>query len=270
MLVIGARATRAGEYRQQGEAWTFIPAPLPPNPPVHVRGALSEALAAAEQAVAALDDAVRGSPDPAGVAWACLYRNEVLPPPTSGDGVREVSEGLAAANTAAYGAWCLRGEPLSLELVCRLHAMLLSGGRGEERHPGRFRTTQNWLGNSPMRRAVFLPPPVAVMHDALANMEEFFADLTMPGLLQCGLVHAQFVTIHPFADGNGRLARLLVPLLLMAWEMMGAPALSVTGILRQQRAEYHRWLMAVRDRGDWEGWLTFFLNAVATAATVTN
>src|SRR5262249_38496807 len=113
----------------------------------------------------------------------------------------------------------------------------------------------------------FLPPPVAVMHDALANMEAFCADLTLPALLQCGLVHAQFLTVHPFADGNGRLARLLVPLLLVARGGLGAPALSVTGRLRQQRAEYYRRLMAVRDRGDWEGWLAFFLNAVATAAT---
>jgi Fic family protein len=140
--------------------------------------------------------------------------------------------------------------------------------RGVERRPGEFRTSQNWIGsaNAPLSQASFVPPPVHEMQAALDNFERFLHSVAMPALVQCGLAHAQFETIHPFLDGNGRVGRLLITFLLVHRRVLQRPLLYVSHYLKRYRAEYYDRLMAIREAGDWEGWLRFFLRGVAETA----
>ena len=151
----------------------------------------------------------------------------------------------------------------------------MQGVRGGERNPGEFRTSQNWIGpqNCTLRDALFVPPPPHEMMSALGNLEKFLHEQdALPALVQCGLAHAQFETIHPFLDGNGRVGRLLITLLLCERKILAHPLLYLSVYLKAHRSEYYDRLMAVRTSGDWEGWLRFFLRGVAevsVAATQT-
>jgi Fic family protein len=164
-----------------------------------------------------------------------------------------------------HGLERLAHLPLSLRLIREIHGVLLQGSRGGEKTPGEFRKSQNWIGPAgcTLATAAFVPPPVAVMNDALANLESFLHDATLPVLLQCGLAHAQFETIHPFLDGNGRVGRLLITFLLCARAVLQRPLLYLSYFLKQHRQEYYDRLTAIRQQGDWEGWLRFFLRGVA-------
>lgn len=182
--------------------------------------------------------------------------------------VEEVVNYVAAMN---YGLERLREFPLSLPLIQEIHARLLRGVRGQEREVGQFRRSQNWIGaaNSSLANALFVPPPPHEMRAALDNFEkflhldEFFPGQRIPVLIQCGLMHAQFETIHPFLDGNGRVGRLLITFLLCEREVLSRPLLYLSLYLKEHRAAYYDRLMAVRLEGDWEGWLKFFLRGVA-------
>jgi Fic family protein len=168
-----------------------------------------------------------------------------------------------------YGLERLKDFPLSLRLLREIHARLLVEGRGAERNPGEFRATQNWVGPAgcSLNPAVFVPPPIPEMHDALADLEKFIhAQNALPVLLKCGLVHCQFETIHPFLDGNGRLGRLLITFFLCQQGILQRPVLYLSYYLKQHRQEYYDRLMAVREKGDWEGWLRFFLRGVMDIA----
>lgn len=169
---------------------------------------------------------------------------------------------VAAMN---HGLQRLPQLPLSLRLIREIHGVLLHGTRGGEKTPGEFRKSQNWIGpgGCTLATASFVPPPVAAMTDALANLETFLHDTTLPVLLQCGLAHAQFETIHPFLDGNGRVGRLLITFLLCSREVLQRPLLYLSYFLQQNRLEYYDRLTAIRQQGDWEGWLKFFLRGVA-------
>jgi len=186
--------------------------------------------------------------------------------------VEEVVNYVRALNT---GLRRLGELPLSLRLIREIHATLMDGVRGANRDPGEFRRTQNWIGppNCTLMDATFVPPPVPEMHECLDRFERFLHDRkSFPPLIHCGLAHAQFETIHPFLDGNGRVGRLLITFLLCERDILKLPLLYLSVYLKSHRAEYYDRLTAIRDRGDWEGWLKFFLRGVeevSRAATTT-
>ena len=145
----------------------------------------------------------------------------------------------------------------------------MQGVRGAARDPGEFRRTQNWIGppGATLLNARFIPPPVPEMNDALGDLEKFLHDTdSLPALMHFGLVHAQFETIHPFLDGNGRIGRLLIAALFEHWELLAEPLIYLSGYLKQHQLEYYRLLSGIRTDGDWESWVTFFLEGVAIAA----
>jgi Fic family protein len=178
---------------------------------------------------------------------------------------KDVEEVVNYVRSINYGLARLMELPLSLRLIREIHAELLRGVRGAHRTPGEFRTSQNWIGpeNSTLTTATFVPPPPHEMHQALDNLEKFLHDSkSFPALIHCGLVHAQFETIHPFLDGNGRVGRLLITFLLCQQGVLQRPLLYLSHYLKRHWAEYYDRLMAIRNDGDWEGWLKFFLRGV--------
>jgi Fic family protein len=182
------------------------------------------------------------------------------------DDVEEVVNYVAAMN---YGLGRVRELPVSLRLIREIHGKLLAGVRGSERTPGEFRRSQNWIGPAgcTLQTAQFVPPPPAEMQDALGDLERFLHDpRPMPILVKVGLAHAQFETIHPFLDGNGRVGRLLITFLLCEREILRRPLLYLSYYFKRNRTEYYDRLQAVRERGDWEGWLKFFLRGVFEVA----
>lgn len=192
---------------------------------------------------------------------------------------RDVEEVVNYVRALNSGLRRLESLPLSLRLIREIHATLMKGVRGANRDPGEFRRSQNWIGpsNCTLKDATFVPPPVSEMHDALNALEKFLHDReSLPPLIHCGLAHAQFETIHPFLDGNGRVGRLLVTFLLCEREILSRPLLYLSVYLKAHRAEYYDRLTAIRTDGDWEGWLMFFLrgveevsrNATATARSI--
>lgn len=186
------------------------------------------------------------------------------------DAVAEIQNYVAALN---LGLRRLADLPVSLRLLREIHAELMSGMRGgtTDRTPGEFRRTQNWIGGSSPTNARFVPPPVEQMNAALHEWEvSIHTDDGLPPLVKIGLLHAQFETIHPFIDGNGRVGRLLITFLLTEWGILRHPLLYLSGFFRRHVDEYYRRLQRVRDDGDWEGWLAFFLDGVTeTAAEAT-
>ncbi len=177
----------------------------------------------------------------------------------------DVGEVVNYVDALNYGLARLADLPLSLRLIREIHARLLQDVRGGERYPGQFRTTQNWIGaeGSTLSQASFVPPPPNEMQTAMADLEQFLHDpAPMPALLKMGLAHAQFETIHPFLDGNGRVGRLLITFLLCHSGILRRPLLYLSYYFKLNRREYYDRLTAVRTKGDWEGWLKFFLKGV--------
>ena len=280
---------RAGRFAKQPQGHeSFIPEPLPPQPPIEFSTEMLAMLSAADQALGRLDGVIQTIPN-ADLFVAMYVRREAvlssqiegtqstlddllvadLEPSTPGlpDDVEEVLNYVRAMN---YGLDRLSSLPLSTRLIREIHAELLRSGRGALRSPGEFRNDQNWIGpdGAPIERATFIPPPVGEMHKALGDFERFLHKETeLPALIHVGLAHAQFETIHPFTDGNGRVGRLLITFLLAHRGALHRPLLYLSHYLRRNRAEYYDRLMAVRLRGDWEGWLRFFLIGVSETAT---
>lgn len=160
------------------------------------------------------------------------------------------------------------GLPISIRLLCEAHRLLLDGARGTGKQPGELRRSQNWIGGTRPGNAVFVPPPPEHVPDLLANLERFThdTDSELPPLVKVALMHAQFETIHPFLDGNGRIGRLLIAALFEHWGLLPEPLMYLSGYLKQHQAEYYRRLSIIRTEGDWESWVSFFLEGVATAA----
>lgn len=280
---------RAGNFTKQPQGYeAFIPEPLPPQPPVEFDTEMLGHLSAADLALGRLDGVIQTVPN-ADLFVAMYIRREAvlssqiegtqstlddllaadLEPNTPGlpNDVEEVINYVRAMN---YGLDRLSSLPLSTRLIREIHAELLRTGRGALRSPGEFRKDQNWIGpdNAPIQRATFVPPPVPDMHRALGDFERFLhREKELPALIHVGLAHAQFETIHPFTDGNGRVGRLLITFLLAHRGVLHRPLLYLSHYLRGNRAEYYDRLMAVRIRGDWEGWLRFFLVGVSETAT---
>lgn len=277
---------RAGHLVTQLEGYeAFEPTSLPPTPPIAYDDRLVRLLSDADQRVGRLDALATALPD-ADLFLAMYVRQEALlssriegtectlddiiasdlspSGPTSLD-VGEVVNYVAALG---HGIARLATLPLSNRLLREVHEVLLRTGRGSDKTPGEFRRTQNWIGQPgcTLAEANFVPPPVHVMNEALSDLEKFLHATDLPVLIVAGLAHAQFETIHPFLDGNGRSGRLLVSLLLHERTTLTKPVLYLSTYLKQHQQSYFRYLTAVREDGDWEGWLTFFLTGVSDAA----
>ena len=181
------------------------------------------------------------------------------------DDIREVSNYVDAM---MYGLERLQTLPMSLRLIREMHARLLQSGRGGTKDPGEFRRSQNWIGGTRPSNALFVPPPVTDLDGCLNAFERFMHDdqSRLPALIKAGLLHVQFETIHPFLDGNGRIGRLLVTLYLCVNGVLRKPLLYLSLYLKAHRKEYYRLLQEVREHGNWEGWLDFFLTGVAETA----
>ena len=281
-------STRAGRYVKQRTGYAaFIPAPLPPEPPIALEG-LQALLSRADQAVGRLDGVIQTVPNPDFFVYMYIRREAVLssqiegtqstledllavelePRPAWRRLPEDVDEVVRYVQAMNYGLNRLSDLPLSLRLIREIHRELLSGGRGSHRLPGEFRTTQNWIGpeKATLAEATFVPPPEHEMNEALHNFERFLHEDELPALVHAGLAHAQFETIHPFLDGNGRVGRLLITFLLVFGGVLHRPLLYLSVYLKRNRAEYYDRLMAIRNSGDWESWLRFFLTGVAQTA----
>jgi len=184
------------------------------------------------------------------------------------DDVEEVTNYLRAFRKVQDNLRDAAGLPISVRLLCDAHRLLLDGARGSGKQPGELRRSQNWIGGTRPGNAVFVPPPAAQVAELLADMERFIhAPSSLPPLVRIALVHAQFETIHPFLDGNGRIGRLLIAALMEHWQLLPQPLLYLSGYLKQHQSEYYRRLSSIRNEGDWEAWVAFFLEGVSVAAT---
>ena len=187
---------------------------------------------------------------------------------SNADDVEEVSNYLRAFQWAQSQLRSAQGLPLSVRLLSEAHRRLLDGARGVGKQPGELRRSQNWIGGTRPGNAAFVPPPAEQVPGLLADLERFIhAEQTdLPALVRVALVHAQFETIHPYLDGNGRIGRLLIAVLLEHWQLLPEPLMYLSGYLKQHQSKYYRRLSAIRTEGDWEGWVQFFLEAVQNAA----
>ena len=285
---------RSGSLVRQIEGYrAFIPASLPPDPPLVFDAETIGLLSRADRALGRLDGITSILPNPDLFVAMFVRKEAVLSSQIEGtqstlddvlqfelnevgvDLPKDVGEVVNYVNAMNHGLERLKELPLCLKLIREIHDRLLRGVRGGEKTPGDFRRTQNWIGpkNCTLRDASFVPPPVHEMHPALDNLERFLHDAeTFPVLVHCALAHAQFETIHPFIDGNGRVGRLLITFLLCQREILQRPLLYLSSYLKAHQAEYYDRLMAIRLSGDWEGWLRFFLRGVfqvSQAASVT-
>jgi Fic family protein len=276
--------TSAGGERVEA----FVPAPLPPAaPPLVFEGPLQGALESALLAVGRLDGVATLLPDPALFLYAYVRKEAVLSSQIEGtqstladlllfeldeapgvplDDVVEVSNYVAALE---HGLARLRdGFPLSTRLIREIHGVLLASGRGSGKDPGEFRRSQNWLGGTRPGNAVFVPPPHTRIPDCMGSLEQFLHEAGdgLPALVRAGLAHVQFETIHPFLDGNGRVGRLLITLLLCQAGILRDPLLYLSLYFKQHREAYYGHLDSVRRDGDWEAWLVFFLEGVRETA----
>ena len=277
-------ASRAGRYVKQPEGYrAFIPADLPPNPPINMDRELTKLLSDADRALGRLDGVTTVLPNPdlfvtMYVRHEAVFSSQIEGTQSTLEDVleyetnvrgetrpKDVEEVVNYVRAMNYGLERLGELPMSLRLLRLIHETLLANVRGGERTPGEFRKSQNWIGPSGclLKDADFVPPPPHEMNAALDNHEKFLHDTTsLPVLVHCGLAHAQFETIHPFLDGNGRIGRLLITLLLCERKVLQRPLLYLSYYLKAHRAQYYDRLMSIRNDGDWEGWLKFFLRGV--------
>lgn len=287
MNITSERSGRAVRTLTGYEA--FVPNPLPPNPPITIDSETQFFLSAADRKLGRLDGITRILPNP-DLFLAMYVKKEavlssqiegtqaslvdVLDVPVEGtasaekkSGVEDVVNYVRAMNR---GLEMLDELPLSLRLIREIHAILLQGVRGSDRNPGEFRTSQNWIGppGCTITDATFVPPPADEMLKAMGDLELFFYDSSelIPPLIKIALIHAQFETIHPFLDGNGRIGRLLITFWLCQQEILSKPLLYLSYYFKQNRAEYYDRLMDVRLKGDWENWIKFFLKGVETVS----
>ena len=264
----------------------FVPASLPPQPPVDLSG-MQPALERAILALGRLDSEARQLPDPDLFVYAYVRREAQLSSqiegtqsslsdlfeletegesPQQDDDVTEVSNYVAALE---HGLARIHGGfPLSNRLIRELHGILLRSGRGSEKLPGEFRHSQNWIGGSRPGNAVYVPPPHTAVEDCMAQLERFLhaEDDGISTIVRAGLAHAQFESIHPFLDGNGRVGRLLIAFVLHQSGVLRQPLLYLSLYFKQHRARYYDLLADLRHSGDWEAWLAFFVEGVRATA----
>ena len=283
-----AHSHRAGTYQIQTTGYrAYIPASLPPDPPVQINGELQSLLSEADLALGRLDGSIHILPDQDLFVLMYLRKEAVLSSQIEGtqsslqdlltaearifdpDRPRDVDEVVNYVQAMNYGLERLSSLPVSGRLIREIHARLLMGVRGAYLTPGEFRTSQNWIGppGCTLNDAVYVPPPPDQIAEDISKLERFIHDDTkLPLLIKIGLIHAQFETIHPFLDGNGRVGRLLITFLLCERDVLRKPVLYLSYFLKRHRTQYYAELQSVRDDGTWEQWLTFFLRGIVEAS----
>ena len=288
------RPGRAGRHVRQPNGYrAFIPEPLPPRPGIQFDEELQTLLSKADRALGRLDGSIQTLPDPDLFVFMYVRKEavlssqiegtqaslhdvlnaeaKILDPSRPGD-VNEVLNYIEAMN---YGMDRLKSLPVSIRLIREIHERLVAGVRGQFQQPGEIRTSQNWIGpqGCTLADATFVPPSPGTVMECLGALEKFLhADVSMPVLIKIGLAHAQFETIHPFLDGNGRIGRLLITFLLCEKDILQTPLLYLSVFFKRHRMAYYDLLQNTRDNGDFESWLKFFLRGLAetsNAATAT-
>lgn len=266
----------------------FIPFPLPPADPPLAPLCFQDLLRDAELALARLVGVSGLVPSVDWLLYSAIRKEALLTSQIEGTQATltdlfDEEAGLSISNTADVEEvtnylrafrWVQgqlrdpQGLPISGRLLCEAHRRLLEGVRGAGKQPGELRRSQNWIGGTRPGNAAFVPPPPSQVADLLATLEHFIhtADTDLPPLIRVALAHAQFETIHPFLDGNGRIGRLLIAALMEHWGLLNEPLMYLSAYLKQHQAEYYQRLSSVRAEGDWEGWIEFFLEGVAIAA----
>lgn len=277
---------RSGRVIQTPQGYcAYLPQPLPP--PIDFQLPLIRALSEADQAISELAGIARTLPNPHLLIGPFMRREAVLSSKIEGtqasfsdllffeaahaqegdvSDVREVANYVEALE---HGLGRLQELPISLRLMREMHAKLLNGVRGQEKMPGEFRRSQNWIGppGCTLMDATYVPPPVEEMKEALNLFEKYLhAPTELPALIRMALIHYQFEAIHPFLDGNGRIGRLLITLLLCAEGILSQPILYLSAFFERRRDDYYRLLLSVSQRGAWEEWVSFFLRAVVVQA----
>lgn len=265
---------------------SLIPRPLPPAPPIEFNAELLDLMERANLALGRLDGLARLLPDlqlflyfylrkeavlssqiegtQSSLSELLLFENDQL----SGAPTQDVVEVSNYVSALQYGLKRLRQDlPISIRLMKEIHAVLLAKGKGKEKRPGGFRDSQNWSGGSRPGNAVFVPPPKEEVVSLMGQIETFYHEhKSLPALVKAALIHVQFETVHPFLDGNGRLGRLLITLMLVADGILSEPLLYLSLYFKQNRSTYYDLLQRVRFEGDWEEWLSFFFTAVLETA----
>lgn len=281
-----------GSYRRttvgDEEIRAFIPAPLPPRKPsLEIEGDLAALHAGATAAVGRLEVAGTMVPSPDWFLYGFVRKEAVISSQIEGtqatledvvvyetsrqserpSDVEEVCNYVDALSFARAELARPKGLPLCTRLLQTVHSRLLQGVRGVEKQPGTIRTSQNWIGGTRPGNARYVPPSPDAVPAALADLDRWIhADDSLPPLVRAGIAHVQFETIHPFLDGNGRLGRLFITLLVEHWGLLSSPLLYVSLAFKRHRQEYYRRLNRVRTHGDWEGWTAFFLESVLESA----
>ena len=271
---------------QRGGYKAFIPAKLPPSPALRIEGALQNLLSQADIALARLDGMGYFLPN-ADLFIAMFVRKEALLSSQiegtqasledifeyeSGDkpeNINDVAEVINYIKAVNYGMDRLKTLPMSLRLIKEIHGVLMQGTRGGEKAPGEFRKTQNWIGppGSTLKDARYIPPPPQEVVKTMGDLELYIHKARkLPVLIDCGLAHYQFESIHPFLDGNGRVGRLLITFYLYFREVLHRPLLYLSYYFKKNRQEYYDRLSMVRDKGDYEQWIAFFLKGVMETA----
>jgi len=264
----------------------FVPHPLPPaKPPLKVAGSLASLLQKAESGLAALEAAGRMVPSLDWFVYSFVRKEAVISSQIEGtqaslddllaseaeapvdappEHVEEICNYLEALKYARRQLKRDKGLPLSVRLLNGTHKRLMTGARGQHKQPGQIRKSQNWIGGTRPGNARFVPPPPHRMTDLLGDLENYlYVENGLPLLVRAGLVHAQFETIHPYLDGNGRVGRLLIALSLEEWGLLSEPLLYLSLFFKRHRDEYYARLDAIRTDGDWEGWIAYFLEGMA-------
>jgi len=274
---------RSGEFVvQPGGHQAFIPNPLPPEPALEIDGEMQALLSRADRALGRLDGSIRTLPNPDLFIFMYVRKEAVLSSQIEGtqsslndileveadifDSERpsDVDEVLNYVRAMNYGLERLENLPLSNRLIREIHNVLLSGVRGGNAQPGEWRKIQNWIGpqGCTLKEASFVPPPPQQLEEILGQFENFLHDESLPALLQIGIAHAQFETIHPFLDGNGRVGRLLIAFMLYQKGILETPVLYISHYFKKYRQQYYEQLQSVRENGSWESWLKFFLQGI--------
>jgi Fic family protein len=277
---------RAGGYVKQLKGYkAFIPSKLPPDPPLKQDDALMNLLSQATLSLGKLSGLSSIVSDPDLFVYLYVRKESLLssqiegtqcsledvlnPVPESDAPVQDIEEVSNYVKAMNKGLSKLDELPVCTRLIKEMHAVLMSGVRGFNKTPGEFRKSQNWIGHpgAILKNADFVPPPFEMVDDLMADIETFIhAENEIPPLIKAALIHAQFETIHPFLDGNGRLGRLLITYLLCYWNVLDRPLLYLSYYFKAHRSEYYAKLSNIRSKGDWESWVNFFLRAVAESA----
>lgn len=281
---------RAGQNIMQSKGYrAFIPNPLPPVPPLHQDEELLLLLSEANLALGKLSGLASIISDPDLFVYLYVRKEALLssqiegtqcsledvlnPEPQSDDPLHDIEEVSNYVKAMNLGIRLLEELPVCTRLIKEIHAVLMKGVRGSNKTPGEFRTSQNWIGRpgATLMTADFVPPPHEVIDELMSNLENFVhAEDKIPPLIKSALIHAQFETIHPFLDGNGRLGRLLITYLLCYWHVLDRPLLYLSYYFKAYKTEYYTRLMDIRFKGDWENWIKFFLKAVKESAEMAN